>query len=164
MTEDDQAERDEPRRPRVVDKRVSARTEDRPAPEERVPRDRGPAPEPSAAPAGAPETPEHRDSAAESVWTPEQEAEAQRMLEVMRTTPSRDWVLNSCVTLANVAGVKLDAGDLQEAQFAIDAFAALLDGLGTRLGEAETPLKRTLSQLQLAYAETASGSSGSPPG
>lgn len=175
MTEDgerEEAERaagQEPRRPRVVDKRVSSRTgQESPAP----------APEPTgAAPAPQPETPERTgpeepatgDAPAatpqaspegERMWTPEQEAEAQRLLEAMTQTPALDWILNSAVTLANVAGVKLDAGDLPGAQLAIDALAALVNGLGDRLAQAEQPLRQSLSQLQMAYAQTAA----TPPG
>ena len=89
------------------------------------------------------------------VWTPEQEEQARRMVEEIARTPSLDWVLNSAVNLANVAGTKIEMGAVADAQLAIDALAALISGLGSKLQDAEAPLKQTLAQLQLLYAERA---------
>ena len=76
-----------------------------------------------------------------------------RVAQQIAETPSLDWVANTAITLANVAGTKLDLGATADAQLAIDALAALVNGLGPRLAEAETPLRQTLAQLQMAYAE-----------
>jgi hypothetical protein len=76
---------------------------------------------------------------------------AQQIVE----TPSLEWVVNTAVTLANVAGTKLDAGAVADARLAVDALAALVNGLGSQLAQAEAPLRQTLAQLQLAYAENA---------
>jgi hypothetical protein len=89
------------------------------------------------------------------VWTPEQEAEAQRMAEEIARTPSLDWVVNTAVTLANVAGTKIQMGDPEDARLAIDALAGLLEVTGARLLDAEAPLRQTLAQLQLMFAERA---------
>lgn len=78
-----------------------------------------------------------------------------RVAQQIAETPSLEWVLNTAVTLANVAGTKLDLGARADAQLAIDALAALINGLGSKLGQAETPLRQTLAQLQMAYAEQA---------
>jgi hypothetical protein len=40
-----------------------------------------------------------------------------------------------------------------EAQLAIDAMAAVLDGVGSRLGENEEPLRAALTQLQAAFVQ-----------
>lgn len=164
MTEERPEEETERRRPRVVDKRVSARG-DAPPPEPAAPETPAPAPEPAnreqsevpdrTPPGSYPGTGPAGGPGAERVWTPEQEAEAQRLIEAMSTTPALDWVLNTCVTLANVAGVKIDTGELPGARLVIDALGELVDGLGDRLGEAHAPLKTTLAQLQLAYAQAA---------
>lgn len=164
MTDERDEERAQHRRPRVVDKRVSARADDGGETSATPDPVAGPAPEPAPSPAAQPETGPVEAEApgpppGERVWTPEQEAEAQRLVEAMAATPALDWVLNSCVTLANVAGVKIDASDLSGARLAIDALGELVDGLGDRLGEAHAPLKTTLAQLQLAYAQAA----GPPP-
>jgi hypothetical protein len=90
------------------------------------------------------------------VWTPEQEEQARRMVEEIVRTPSLDWVLNAAVNLANVAGTKIEMGAAADAQLAIDALAALVSGLTGRLDDAEAPLKQTLAQLQMAYADRVS--------
>lgn len=87
------------------------------------------------------------------MWTPQQEAEARQMAEEIARTPSLDWVVQTAVTLANVAGTKIQMGAIADAQLAIDAFAAVVDAAGSRLQDAETPLRQTLAQLQMMYAE-----------
>lgn len=46
---------------------------------------------------------------------------------------------------------------LDDARIAIDALAAVVDAVGARLGEGETPLRQAVNQLRLAFVE-ASGS------
>lgn len=75
------------------------------------------------------------------------------MAQQIAETPSIEWVLNTAVTLANVAGTKLDLGAVADAQLAIDALGAIVETLGPRLGTAESPLRQTLAQLRMAYAE-----------
>jgi hypothetical protein len=160
---EDQEERERPR-PRVVDKRVSTRAEraERPA-EPAAPS--VPPPEPTAPPQAGPPGRKQggetgpagaRDRADEPpLWTPEQEAEAQRFAQQVVETPSRDWVVNTAVTLANVAAAKLEAGMAADAQLAIDALAGIVGGVGSQLGDAEGPLRQTLAQLQMAFAQGA---------
>jgi hypothetical protein len=52
---------------------------------------------------------------------------------------------------------------LEDARVAIDAFAAVVERLGSRLGEAEVPLRQALNQIQLAYVSV-SGRAGEPGG
>jgi hypothetical protein len=153
-------ERGPARRPRVVDKRVSARPE---APAEPRAADQGP---PASAPPPPPAeqaTPPPEPKPEGDLWTPEQEAEAMRVVEEIARVPAADWIADSAVRLANVAGVKLDRGELPEAQLAIDALAALVAQVGARLGEAEAPLRQTLAQLQLAFAQGAAGPPAQTP-
>lgn len=89
------------------------------------------------------------------MWTPEREAQARQVAQQIAETPSLEWVVNVAVTLANVAGTKLDLGAVDDARLAIDAFAGLLDKVGSELGDAAAPLRQTLAQLQLAYAQLA---------
>jgi len=162
-------------RPKVVDKRVSARgaggeepgaarAADAPAPPAEpapppppppAPVEPGPAPQeaahgdtPAAASAGA-----ASQSASQEVWTPEQEERARQIAQEIAETPSFEWVVNTAVTLANVAGTKLDLGAVADAQLAIDALGGILDAVGPGLQGAEAPLRQTLAQLRLAYAE-----------
>lgn len=103
--------------------------------------------------AAASEDRDRRDGPAHEVWTPEQEEEMRAMAQHIAETPSLEWVLNTAVTLANVAGTKLDLGAVADAQLAIDGLGVLIEGLGPRLGTAEAPLRQTLAQLRMAYAE-----------
>ncbi|MGH2779194.1 MAG: hypothetical protein ACRDJB_11185 [Actinomycetota bacterium] len=196
--EQDHEDEQQPRKIRVVDKRISSRSAGSTPPEPRSetppvdrseaapgkpdappppspvdPREpatvtplRPPADEASAAashPAGGaatagvtPPAPP-AGTAGEGVWTPEQEEEARRMAEEMARIPSLEWVINVSVTLANAAGTKLNAGLVDDAGLAIDALAALVEKVGPHLGDAEAPLRQTLAQLQMAYAQMASG-------
>jgi hypothetical protein len=99
-----------------------------------------------------------------NLWTPEQEAEARRLAQEVAQTPSLEWVVNVAVTLANVAGTKLDLGATEDAQLAIDALAAIVERLGPRLDATEAPLRQTLAQLQLAFAERATPPPAAPAG
>ena len=97
------------------------------------------------------------------MWTPEQEEQARQMVEEIVRVPSLDWVLNAAVNLANVAGTKIEMGAAADAQLAIDAFATLVNGLSGRLQDAEAPLKQTLAQLQLAFAQRAGATTPPAP-
>jgi hypothetical protein len=188
-------EEDQPRKIRVVDKRISARRESEgrtePAPEiESASEMDSAAPQPPPAvdePPSSPEEPatvtplrppppapaaDHPSGGAAApsepplageageVWTPEQEQEARRMADEMAQIPSLEWVINVSVTLANAAGTKLNAGSAEDASLAIDALAAIVEKVGPQMGDAEAPLRQTLAQLQMAYAERV----GKPPG
>jgi hypothetical protein len=47
---------------------------------------------------------------------------------------------------------------LDDARIAVDALAAVVNGLGSRLGEAEQPLRQALNQIQLAFVEVSRAS------
>lgn len=110
----------------------------------------GPAP---SAPAGETSGPAPGDPDGERLWTPEQEAQAREVAQQIVQTPSVQWVVEAAANLANVAGIKIDMGAPEDAQLAIDALAALLNGVGHRLQGAEQPLRQVLAQLQLAFAQ-----------
>jgi hypothetical protein len=83
--------------------------------------------------------------------------EAQRQVEQMReqlaSTPAEIVVANHCYGLFELAAIYLSQSPpmLYEARLAIDALGYLLEGLRGRLGEAETALHESLSQLRLAF-------------
>ncbi len=149
-------------RPKVVDKRISARGAAA-APEAPRAPEPDPAPTAEATVGSVPEAPAEEPARppetgpGERVWTPEQEAEARRMAEEIARTPSIEWVINTAATLANVAGTKLDLGAAADAQLAIDALAGIVNSVGPRLGGAEKPLRQLLADLQLAYAQRVAG-------
>jgi len=93
---------------------------------------------------------------------PELEAELRRLREELAATPVADIVANHAVGLWQLAIVHLaPEGDtppnLVEARFAIDAMAALVEGLADRLGAHETPLRDALAQLRLVFVQVSEG-------
>lgn len=156
--EEQEREQGQRPRPKVVDKRISARgaaADPAPpgAPDATADVTVGTVPEPPREEPGSAPEPEPGPGPGGEVWTPEQEAEARRMAEEISKRPSVDWVINTAVTLGNVAGAKLELGAAPDAQLAIDAMAAIVNGVGSRLGGAEMPLRQLLAELQLAYAQ-----------
>ena len=83
------------------------------------------------------------------------EAELSRIQEELASTPVADIIANHAIGMWQLAVLHLtrDDRDLDEAQLAIDAFAALVEGLGERLGENELALREALAQVRLAYVE-----------
>lgn len=90
--------------------------------------------------------------------TPEQEellGELQQAREQLAQTPASLVIANHAIGLFQLAAIHLDRDppNLDDARLAIDALAALVDGLQGRLGEEEESLREALAQLQLAYVE-----------
>lgn len=86
-----------------------------------------------------------------------EEAEA-RMEELRRQlaqTPAAAVVANHCLGLFELAALhlSLQPPQLSEAAVAIDALAAIVDGLSGRLGEDEAQIKTGLAQLRLAFVQ-----------
>ena len=84
--------------------------------------------------------------------------ELRRVRAELAGTSVADLVANHAIGLWQLAVLHLtpEAGasiQLDEAGLAIDAMAALLDGVGNRLGENEPPLRDALSQLRLAFVQ-----------
>lgn len=162
----DPEEEAEARRPRVVDKRISAREASGQSPPAAPVEPAVPPPVPEPGPVTSPPAPQHEPTPApdaDELWTPEQEAQARKMAEEMAEVPSLDWVINVAVTLANAASVKLNTRQMEDASLAIDALAGLMSSVGARLGDAETPLRQTVAEMQMAYAQMAGASAQPPP-
>jgi len=84
--------------------------------------------------------------------------ELRRVRAEISSTPVADIVANHAVGLWQLAVLHLtpEAGAeprLGKAGLAIDALAALVDGLGDRLGEHAQSLRDGLTQLRLAFVE-----------
>lgn len=100
----------------------------------------------------------------------------QRLAELqaeLARTPAAVVVANHCFGLFELAALHLSTPEprLSEAQLAIDALAALVEGLGARLGEHEPQLREGLAQLRLAFVQIraagvgdAAGTQGDPGG
>jgi hypothetical protein len=94
--------------------------------------------------------------------SPEQQSEREEMaaqLEELRdrlaSTPASLVVANHAFGLFELAALHLaqKPPKLDEAQLAIDALGALVEGLPGRLGEHEPQLRDGLAQLRIAYVE-----------
>ncbi|MDP9388060.1 MAG: DUF1844 domain-containing protein [Actinomycetota bacterium] len=91
----------------------------------------------------------------------EEELEA-RMAELrqqLAETPAELVVANHCYGLFELAALhlSLQPPQLPQAQLAIDALGAILEGLAGRLGQEEQQLREALAQLRLAYVQIRAG-------
>ena len=99
--------------------------------------------------------------------TPEELAEMQETRAALAAVPVADIVANHAVGLWQLAILHLmpepepDGSTapprLDQAGLAIDAFGAIVDGLGDRLAPHDVALREALCQLRLAYVEVAGG-------
>ncbi len=99
--------------------------------------------------------------------SPEEIAAMRQVHAQIRATPAVDVVANHGVQLFELAliylGVatppdedgKVPMPDLAQAGVAIDALAALVDGLGSRFGDHEQTMRDALSQIQMLYVQVA---------
>lgn len=97
-----------------------------------------------------------------------EELEAVRQIQAqIRATPAAAVVANHAIQLFELALVYLGLAsppdeqgripmpDLAQAGVAIDAMAALVDGLGARYGDDEQTLRDALAQIQMLYVQVA---------
>jgi hypothetical protein len=105
---------------------------------------------------------------AEGAMPSAEEVEAVRQIQAqIRATPAAVVVANHVIQLFELAVVYLGVAtppdeqgrvpmpDLAQAGVAIDAMAALIDGLGPRYGEDEQTLRDALAQIQMLYVQVA---------
>ncbi len=94
---------------------------------------------------------------AEDAFTPEQLAEQIRQLRI------QDILLSTVTTLGQLAYVKVEARELDQAKLAIDAIAALLPTLeGTLDPGARRDFNQLLANVRLAFASAVSASGSEP--
>ena len=102
-----------------------------------------------------------------------------RSRRLSRTTPARwtrcgasSWTCRRAWSWAShvlrffeLAGLYLSQSPprTDDARLAIDALAAVVERLGSRLGEAEAPIRQALHQAQLAFVDAARGTGASAP-
>src|SRR5690606_40854187 len=108
--------------------------------------------EPAAAPGGERGGPSEEELAAQA-------AELQRFL---LEAPAEEIVAQHAMGLYELAVIHLSQPEprLGDARLAIDALAALADGLEGRLGEVGAQLRQALPQLQMAFVQIADRSEG----
>jgi hypothetical protein len=91
--------------------------------------------------------------------TPEEARQAQEELDAMRQqlaqAPAELVIANHAMGLWELAALHLShqPPQLPQAQLAIDALAALVDGLQGRLGEDEKSLRDGLAQIRMAFVQ-----------
>lgn len=88
-------------------------------------------------------------------------AQMERMQQMLLEQPAADVIAQHAMGLSELAALHLSqpTPSLPDARLAIDAFAALVEGLAGRLGEAEPSLRQVLPQLQMFYVQIADRSS-----
>jgi hypothetical protein len=95
---------------------------------------------------------------------PRLEEEMRQLTEQLLATPAADVIVNHCYGIFELAALHLGSRPphLDEARLAIDALAAIVEGLGERLGEAAPTMREGLASIRLAFVElaAASGSAG----
>ncbi len=129
---------------------------------------------PSSDPA-APQAPEDTPPAGQGPLDPEDRANAEalaaEMAEVRRqllSVPAAVVIANHAMGLYELAAIHLgtEQPNLAEAQVAIEAYAALVDAVGERLGPDGATLRDALAQIRLAFVQVKAGIEGddSPSG
>ena len=83
------------------------------------------------------------------------QAEMAEVRQQLLDAPAAVVVANHAMGIYELAAIHLTAEQpkLPEASLAIDALAALVEGLSGRLGESEPTLREALAQLRAAYLE-----------
>ena len=123
-------------------------------------------------PVGRDAPPQAQSTASTSPFEPDgpiDEAELEARMAELRDqlahTPVAGIVAQVAYQLFEVAALhlSLQPPQLGDAQLAIDAMAALVEGLGDRLGEHDRPLREGLSQLQMAFVQIKNQASTPPP-
>ena len=92
----------------------------------------------------------------------EMQAELDEVRAQLLAAPASVVVANHAMGIYELAALHLTAAEpkLSEASLAIDALAALVEGLQGRLGEPELTLQEALSQLRSAYVGVSSRAQG----
>ena len=93
------------------------------------------------------------------------EAELAEMHRQIAEAPAAAVIANHAIGLFQLAGVHLSQQPphLDDARLAVDALAALVEGLAGRLGPDEPTLKDALAQIQLAFGQIQASSAAPPP-
>ena len=106
--------------------------------------------------------PEHEEPHGEAMADADQVAlqeELAAMQAELARTPAEVVIANHAVGLFQLAAIHLNQNppNLDDGRLAIDAMAALVEGLIGRLGDAEDSLLDALSQVRLAYVSLQEG-------
>jgi hypothetical protein len=140
-----------------------------PSGEHPVERPGRPAPDATSPPDDAPTAPPQSGPTSMDDLSPEERAQAEefaRQVDSARRqlldAPAGSVVGQQALQFYELAALHLSQPQpkLDDARVAIDAFAAVVTGLGPRLGEAEQPLRQALNQIQMAFVEVSRSAGG----
>ncbi|HET9689552.1 MAG TPA: hypothetical protein VFP61_00230, partial [Acidimicrobiales bacterium] len=111
-------------------------------------------------PGGAPGAAEGPGAAGEAPLTDEEQEFLAEMAERQRQlaeAPGALVVAQNAFLLVELAAVKMGAEppSLDDARLAIDALGAMVEAVGSRLGEVEPELRRWVTDLRVRYVEAA---------
>jgi len=106
------------------------------------------------------------DASAEAPTDAELEAQVEQLRQELANTPASVVVANHCFGLFQLAALhlSLQPPKLSEAQLAIDALGALIEGLAGRLGAEEQQLREGLAQLRVAFVQIKAAGEGGGSG
>lgn len=118
-----------------------------------------PPPETATAPDEEPLSPEEQAAAEE--YAQQIDAMRRQLLDL----PAGVVVGQHALQFFDVAGLYLSQSPprIDDARLAIDALAAVVERLGSRLGDAAVPLRQALHQAQLAFVDAARTAGAAPP-
>lgn len=93
-------------------------------------------------------------------------AEMAELERQLADAPAEDVVANHCYGMFQLAALHLGQQPprLDDARLAIDAFAAVVESLGDRLGPATTTLRDGLAQIRLAFVQISAAVLADDPG
>jgi hypothetical protein len=125
----------------------------------------GPPPTSRATPPPAPEAGEPELTAEEQAAAEAYARQVDEMRQQLLEAPAALVVGQQAMQHYELAALYLSQPEprLDDARLAIDALRAVVEAVGSRLGEAETPLRQAVHQLQLAFVEATKASDASPP-
>ena len=117
---------------------------------------------PPAPPPGTEAGPPPGGGGAESAAEPE--ARMEELRRQLAETPASVVIANHCFGLFELAALhlSLQPPQLEQAQLAIDALGAIVDGLAGRLGQEEDTVRDGLAQLRLAYVQLKAAGAATP--
>lgn len=140
-----------------------------PSGEHPVERPGRPAPDATSPPQDAPTAPPASGSTSLEDLSPEERAQAEEFARQVDTArrqlldaPAGPVVGQQALQFYELAALHLSQPEpkLDDARVAIDALAAVVNGLESRLGEAEQPLRQALNQVQMAFVEVSRATGG----
>lgn len=89
-------------------------------------------------------------------------AEMMRVRREVAATPAAEMLTNHMMRLFDLATIYLEADPpaFGDASSVIEAFRAMLEGLGERLGDSEATMREALGQLQMLFVQVKDSRAG----